>query len=149
MDLSGFFQKNLVKFQQQHHTYTKAETETDMRVLGVDLDMLTSTDPFYMPTTPPPSPDSSSSGSIISSTSASGCSISGNTGNVQFKPNSMTFEYNKVVRNNQNQHQNIQQSSNPIAIHPTAHHMACHDYTNKVNSSEKVVFCCQNCSDLL
>jgi len=118
--------------QQQHHTYTKAETETDMRVLGVDLDMLTSTDPFYMPTTPPPSPDSSSSGSIISSTSASGCSISGNSGNVQFKPNSMTFEYNKVVRNNQNQHQN-QQSSNPIAIHPTAHHMACHDYTNKVH----------------
>jgi hypothetical protein len=103
-----------------------------MRVLGVDLDMLTSTDPFYMPTTPPPSPDSSSSGSIISSTSASGCSISGNSGNVQFKPNSMTFEYNKVVRNNQNQHQN-QQSSNPIAIHPTAHHMACHDYTNKVS----------------
>ena len=148
MNLFPDFSKNLVKFQQQHHTYTKAETETDMRVLGVDLDMLTSTDPFYMPTTPPPSPDSSSSGSIISSTSASGCSISGNSGNVQFKPNSMTFEYNKVVRNNQNQHQNNQQSSNPIAIHPTAHHMACHDYTNKVNLGE-MVFCYQNCSDLL
>ena len=126
------FKKNLVKLQQQHHTYTKAETETDMRVLGVDLDMLTSTDPFYMPTTPPPSPDSSSSGSITSSTSASGYSISGNPGNVQFKPNSMTFEYNKVVRSTQNQ--NIQQSSNhPTVIHPTAHHMACHDYTNKVS----------------
>ena len=81
-----------------------------MRVLGVDLDMLTSTDPFYMPSTPPPSPDSSSSGSTISSSS----------GSVHFKPNSMTFEFNKVVRSQGN----------------TAHHMACHDYTNKVNCRE-------------
>ena len=80
-----------------------------MRVLGVDLDMLTSTDPFYMPSTPPPSPDSSSSGSTISSSS----------GSVHFKPNSMTFEFNKIVRSQGN----------------TAHHMACHDYTNKVSNT--------------
>ena len=78
----------------------------DMRVLGVDLDMLTSTDPFYTSPTPPPSPDSSS---------ATGCG--GQNIGVSFKGNSMAFEVNKVTR----QHGGV-----------GPHHMACHDYTNKV-----------------
>ena len=83
----------------------QSQHSQDMRVLGVDLDMLTSTDPFYTSPTPPPSPDSSSTQNI----------------GVSFKPHTMAFEVtsNKIMRGNGTM----------------AHHMACHDYTNKVRYS--------------
>ena len=81
----------------------------DMRVLGVDLDMLMqseSTEPFFEAmATPPPSPDSSSVVTVN-------------------KPNSMTFEITTP-----SQPQPRQPRLRPVP----PHHMACHDYTNKVH----------------
>lgn len=94
------------------HQLPQQTTTSDMRVLGVDLDMLMqhNDEPFYMNSpTPPPSPDSSSSVS-----------------NVVMKPNSMTFEkVNTAVSN--------KAASGSSASSSAPHHMACHDYTNKVH----------------
>jgi hypothetical protein len=85
----------------------------DMRVLGVDLDMLMqngpgqSDDTFFetMTCTPPPSPDSSTAKHQILSS---------------FDPLETSVQ-SKVIHHR-----------SPPPPH-TAHHMACHDYTNKVH----------------
>ena len=94
----------------------------DMRVLGVDLDMLmqseAGSEPFFeamasaSADTPPPSPDSSSG--VVT---------------VNNKPNSMTFEITTPPSSHPPQPRQPQQPRHRL----TPHHMACHDYTNKVH----------------
>lgn len=84
---------------------------SNQSVLGVDLDMLmqneAASEPFFEAmATPPPSPDSSS---VVTS----------------IKPNSMTFE----ITSNSNAVTASTASNRPRR----PHHMACHDYTNKVH----------------
>ncbi len=103
---------NTTGLQGHHHQQSSLQShQTDMRVLGVDLDMLMQhSEPFYTSTpTPPPSPDSSSSCSTFDGSHV--------TTNVIMKANSMTFERVRTTNGSGN---------------PAPHHMACHDYTNKV-----------------